>query len=429
MRGHHQPTTAWYFLLLLFSVCPRVEGATSIGDLDRLLVQHQPKPLDKRESLDQFERQMILFEGTEPVTISIPGFTFFGCDKCHKGDDLVASAETRLRQVIQTLQKTDPSIKIPLRQYIVQPYMDKWLHGQQLAHTTFDTIRIFANGILIDSKVYELATHLHETLHLTQAFLGHVNELEAYGLNVRADPRFMILNYPYFADVMTAFFVPEFEQTLKTYFARDIRSDLRVPREVQWYLLPFDKMDKLATAIARMSPLLDEVTRINKEQYLMAAYQSDRTGIPSLALDLAAVKLLPLPPITLAENQRARAFEILAFQMEKSDNTRLGYVIDRKKESLMNLQYQLGLNDSAERLRLYFHYLKQRYILPDGQINLKPMDREDFQHYVQSKIDGVRNLLKYEGITPVELAAGRQWEEHIKKELSTCTEQTETPKP
>lgn len=421
-------TTAWYFLLLLLFVGSRAEGTpTNIGDLDRLLVQHQPKFLDKRESLDQFERQMILSEGTEPVTFSIPGFAFFGCDKCHKGDDLVASAESRLRQVILALHKTYPAIKIPLRQYIVQAYMDKWLQGQQLAHTTFDTIRIFPNGILIDSKVYELATHQHETLHLTQTFLGSVNELEAYGLNVRADPRFMLLNYPYFSDVMSAFFVPEFEKTLKTWFARDTRSDLHVPREVQWYLMPFDKMDRLASAIARMSPLLDEVTRINKEQYLTAAYQSDRTGIPSLALDLAAVKLLPLPPITTAENQRDRAFEILAFQMEKNDNTRLGYVIDRKKEALMNLRYQLGLNDPAERLRLYFHYLKQRYILPDGQINLKPVDREDFLQYVQNRITGVQNLLKYEGITPVELAGGRQWEEHIKKELTT--QQTDPPKP
>jgi hypothetical protein len=164
-------------LLLVLFGHSRLEGA-GIGELDRLLVLHQPRPLADRNTLDPFVREKSLSTG--PVTIAIPGFVSLGCNKCHTGDDLVASAETRMRQAIQTLEQTSPGINIPLRQYIIQAYADNWLHGQQLAHTTFDTIRFSPRGILIDNKVYGQATHLHETLHLTQAFLCHVNELEAY---------------------------------------------------------------------------------------------------------------------------------------------------------------------------------------------------------------------------------------------------------
>jgi hypothetical protein len=184
-------------------------------------------------------------------------------------------------------------------------------------------------------------------------------------------------------------------------------------------------MDKLASAIAQMTPLLAEVGQINREQYLTAAYQSDRTGIPSLALDLAAVKHLPLPPLATPEPERVRAFELLTLQMEKTDNTRLGYVIDRKKEALMHLQHQLGIKDPGERLRLYFHYLQQRFILPDGQINLKPADKEDFERYVRARIHDIQNLMKHEGITPIEQTEGRQWEEKIKKALADYTSENQ----
>ena len=51
-------------------------------------------------------------------------------------------------------------------------------------------------AILIDSKAYQEATHLHESLHLTQKFIGLANELEAYSLNIISDPRLLLLNFP-----------------------------------------------------------------------------------------------------------------------------------------------------------------------------------------------------------------------------------------
>ena len=110
----------------------------------------------------------------------------------------------------------------------------------QFAHTTFDSIRISPAAILIDSRVYGNATHLHESIHLTQSFVGAANELEAYGLNIRSDPRFLILNFPYFADTVTEFFLPEFPKILDRFFARPTRDDLNIPKEVQWYLMPID---------------------------------------------------------------------------------------------------------------------------------------------------------------------------------------------
>ena len=418
-EGFWSKTTLPIFLFLI--LLPRPGNAQpGTSDLDRLISQHRPQALaeNSRKALDQFERQIAVSDGAEPVIFSIPGFEFYGCGKCHKADDLVEAAAKRMRHVTQVLLQDNPAIKnIPLRQYIIQTYADKLLREPQFAHATFDTIRVFPRTILIDSKVYNLATHLHETLHLTQTFLDHVNELEAYGLNARADPRFLILNYPYFADVVSGFFMPDFEQLLKTYFARGTKENLSIPREVQWYMQPFDKLADLAAAIVRMTPLLNEVGRLNREHPVEIAYLSDRTGIHSLALELVAVKQLPLPPLTVTDDQRSQAFEALDFQMGKNDNTRLGYVIDRKKEALMTLQYQLAINDPAERLRLYFHYLKQRFILPNGEINLAPGDKEDFRQYVRTKVERVETMLQYEGITAIERSAGKQWAENIKKGL------------
>lgn len=418
-----------FLVLILFAGLGATQPTIGITDLDRLISLHRPPRLaeNDRKSLDRFERQIAVVDGAEPVTFSISGFVFYGCAKCHKADDLVESAAKRMRYVTQTLLQENPAIKkIPLRQYIIQTYADNLLHEQQFAHATFDTIRVFPRTILVDSKVYNFATHLHETLHLTQTFLDHVNELEAYGLNARSDPRFLILNYPYFADVVSGFFMPDFERVLKAWFARETKEHLSVPREVQWFMQPFDKLAGLEDTIIRMKPLFAEVGRLNRNHPVEIAYLSDRTGVSSLALELAAVKQLPLQPLAVEDDFCAQAFKVLDFQMAKTDNTRLGYVIDRKKEALMTLQHQLKVADPAERLQIYFHYLKQRFILPNGEINLAPGDKEDFLQYAQAKIERVRNMLQYEGITPIEREAGRQWEDNIKKELSAYT--TESPK-
>ncbi len=409
-----------FLLLVLLAEFHLANAQTGIGtsELDRLVSRHRPHALaeNARNSLDLVERQITIPGIDNPVTFSIPGFEFYGCGKCHTADKLIEAAAARMRFVTQAIGKRTAK-KVPLRQYIIQTYSDNLLHEQQFAHATFDTIRVFPRTIIIDTKVYNLATHLHETLHLTQLFLGHVNELEAYGLNALSDPRFLILNYPYFDDVTGFFFMPDLASVLKAYFSREVKESLSIPREVQWYMLPFDKLGGVTSAIAKMEPLLTEVGRLNREHPLEIAYLSDQTGIRSLALELAAVKQLALPPLTVSDDLRSRAFEALALQMTKTDNTRLGYVIDRKKEALMTLQYQLALNDPNERLLLYFHYLKQRFILPNGEIKLDPEDREDFQQYLQTKVGQIRSMLQYEGMTPIERSEGRQWEQSIKELL------------
>lgn len=416
-------------ILLVDLQLANAQSAIGTSELDRLVSQHRPHPLagNTRSSLDVVERQITIPDIVDPVTFSIPGFEFYGCGKCHTVDKLIETATARMRFVTQTIGRHTAK-KVPLRQYIIQTYSDNLLHEQQFAHATFDTIRLFPRTIIIDTKVYNLATHLHETLHLTQLFLGHVNELEAYGLNALSDPRFLILNYPYFDDVTRFFFVPDLASVLKTYFSREVKESLSIPREVQWYMLPFDKLGNVAAAIVKMQPLLAEVSRINREHPLEIAYLSDQTGVRSLALELTAVKQLPLPPLTVSDDLRSRAFEVLALQMAKTDNTRLGYVIDRKKEALMTLQHQLAVNDPNECLLLYFHYLKQRFILPNDEIKLEPEDREDFQQYLRVKVEQIRSMLQYEGITPVERSAGRQWEQTIKDLLPANINPSRNPK-
>ena len=146
-----------------------------------------------------------------------------------------------MRQTLKRLDSIFPDLTpAPLKQFIIQSWSGELLQPWQFAHTTFDSIRISPAAILIDSRVYGNATHLHESIHLTQSFVGAANELEAYGLNIRSDPRFLILNFPYFSDMVTEFFLPEFPKILDRFFARPIREDLNIPKEVQWFLMPFD---------------------------------------------------------------------------------------------------------------------------------------------------------------------------------------------
>jgi len=398
------------------------EPRIGIGELDSLISQHLPKQSPKLTGkiLKDFVLQQSV-GGTGTTTFLIPGFENYDCGKCHQPEQLVQKAASRMKRVLDRLKKALPeSNKVPLRQYIIQPYSDALLQPGQLAHATFDTIRISPGSILIDTKAYGEATHLHETLHLTQSFLGHVNELEAYGLNIRSDPRFLILNFPYFAKVLEAFFIPDMNQILNAYFKRNIREKSSVPREAQWFLEEFDEvtLQRLSQAIAKMEPLLVEVSHLNREIPLQSAYWSDRTGVRSLLLEIAAVKHLPLPKLTVSAETKAWAFDVFALQFNKDDNTRLGYIIDRRKEALMHLQYGKGPKDPAQRLALYFHYLKKRFLDDKDKIQLAADNTQALTNYVNQKMAGIETMIQLPGFTPVEKEAARAWVATIKKELS-----------
>ena len=398
------------------------EPSVGLGELDSLISQHLPKrdPRLAGKTLKNFVVQQPV-GGTGTTTFLIPGFENYDCGKCHQPEQLVQKAAGRMKRVLDRLKKTLPeSNKVPLRQYIIQPYSDTLLQPGQLAHATFDTIRISPGSILIDTKAYGEATHLHETLHLTQTFLGHVNELEAYGLNIRSDPRFLILNFPYFAKVLEAFFIPDMGQILNAYFKRNIREKSNVPREVQWFLDEFDEvtLQRLSGAITKMEPLLVEVSRLNREIPLQSAYWSDRTGVRSLLLEIAAVKHLPLPKLTVSAKTKASAFEVFDLQFDKDDNTRLGYIIDRRREALMHLQYGKGPKDPAQRLALYFHYLKQKFIDDTGNILLPIDNPKALTDYVNQKVVGIETMIQLPGFTPIEKEAAHAWVATIKKDLA-----------
>jgi hypothetical protein len=237
---------------------------------------------------------------------------------------------------------------------------------------------------------------------LTQPFLGAANELEAYGLNIRADPRFLFLNFPYFSDTVTAFFLPEFPKMLDRFFARQTNEDLSIPREVQWFLMPFDdeSLTKLSQAIKKMEPVLQETGRLNRKFPVKAAYLGEQTRALSLLFDIAAAKLLPLPKIMESDNKEA--FSILAQQFDKLDNTRLGYRIDRKREALMILTYKMQIKDPQKRLAIYFHFLKDRYVGADGETNLKVSDEEDLKKFVKEKRVQINRMMKSKNFTEIE---------------------------
>ena len=398
------------------------EPRIGLGELDSLISQHLPKqdPRLTGETLKNFSSQRPV-GGTGTTTFLIPGFENYGCGKCHQPEQLVQKAASRMTRVLGRLKKALPeSNRVPLRQYIIQPYSDALLQSGQLAHATFDTIRISPGSILIDTKAYGEETHLHEILHLTQAFLGHVNELEAYGLNIRSNPQFLILNFPYFSKVLEAFFIPDIDTILKAYFERATREKSSVPREVQWFLNEFnaDTLERLSGAITQMEPLLKEVSRLNRELPLQSAYWSDRTGVRSLLLEIAAVKYLPLPKLTVSSETKDWAFGVFDLQFNKDDNTRLGYIIDRRKEALMHLQYGKGPKDPAQRLALYFHYVKKRFLDDKSKIRLGVDNLQALTDYVNQKVKGIESMIQLPGFTPVEKEAARIWVTTIKKELA-----------
>ena len=379
---------------------------TDVGELNRLIKPHLPHPLpDKGPPKDTFNVSISLSQGTIPVVFSIPGFHSLGCVECHEGESLHLKAADRMRRVLEKLKIMRPKLtKIPLRQYIIQSWPDMLLTPNQLAHTTFDTIRISPAAVIIDSKAYEEATHLHESLHLTQKFVGAANELEAYSLNIISDPRFLILNFPYFEDTIKTFFIENFSEILNDFYARPIREELSVPRETQWFLAPFneDQLKQLEQVIDKITPLLDEVSRLNQNYPKEFAYLSEQTGNPAILLEIVAARQLPIPDSGLPEETRRKAFSLFDLQINKKDNTRLGYKINRKKEAFLFIQNQLMIKDPAVNLQLYFEYIKKKFIKSDGKINLHFTEGEDFSSYTLSKIKDLRKMIGYKGMSQVE---------------------------
>jgi hypothetical protein len=383
-----------------------VQAEVGLGELDRLIKLHLPKKNQADVDLNSGPSKTVkLLPDREATIFKIPGFSAYGCEECHQAEKLLGRSIDRMRKSLERLSSIHTELPPPpLKQFIIQSWADEWLRPGQFAHTTFDTIRIFPSAILVDSRVYGNATHLHESLHLTQSFLGVANELEAYGLNIRSDPRFMLLNYPYFSDTVTAFFIPEFSDILKRFFAREVKEGVTVPKEVQWFLMPFDEdtLKQVARAIKKMEPVLQEVSRLNREHPLQSAYLGEQTRANSLLLDIAAVKILPLPRLDLDSSALEEAFSILEIQFSKLDNTRLGYRIDRKREALMTLTYKLRLQDSANRLGIYFRFLKQRYIGVDGEIKLIVPEKEDFDKFVEEKRRELKKMIQSPKLTQIE---------------------------
>jgi hypothetical protein len=401
------------FLVLVTSPL-KAEERVGLGELDRLIKLHLPKKIQQGQEEGPSKKVKLLPEGEE-TAFTIPGFESYGCSECHQPEQLLDKSIDRMRQSLSRLTTIFPDLPSPpLKQFIIQSWSDEWLRPGQFAHTTFDTIRIFPAAILVDSKVYGNATHLHESLHLTQPFLGMANELEAYGLNIRSDPKFLILNYPYFSDTVTGFFIPEFPDILNRFFAREVKEessvlgeDMTVSREVQWFLMPFedDTLAKIEAAIIKLEPVLQEVSRLNRKYPLKSAYLGEQTRAASLLLDIAAVKILPLPPLELGPNSLKEAFSILDVQFSKLDNTRLGYRIDRKHEALMTITYHLRLKDPAVRLGIYFRFLKQRFIGEDGEVKLVVPEEEDFKLYVKEKRRDIKKMADSPKLTPFEKAS------------------------
>ena len=392
---------------LTFIISPlQAEEPIGLGELNRLIQLHLPKKF--QEGVDSGPSKKIkLLPKSEATVFTIPGFEAYGCGECHQAEQLLDRSINRMRKSLVWLSSIFPNLPPPpLKQFIIQSWADEWLRSGQFAHTTFDTIRIFPSAILVDSRVYGNATHLHESLHLTQPFLGIANELEAYGLNIRSDPRFLLLNFPYFADTLTAFFITDFPDILNRFFSREVKETATVPREVQWFLMPFedDTLNRVATSIENLEPVLREVSRLNREYPLESAYLGEQTRAVSLLLDIAAVKILPLPPLDLGSPALDEAFSLLDQQFNKLDNTRLGYRIDRKREALMTMRYQLRLKDSATRLGIYFRFLKQRFIEPNGEVKLVVPDEKDFQLFVEEKRSEIEKMAGSPKLTPVEKA-------------------------
>ena len=84
----------------------------------------------------------------------------------------------------------------------------------------------------------------------------------------------------------------------------------------------------------------------------------------------------------------------------------------------MHLQYGKGPKDPTQRLALYFHYLKKRFLNNEGQIQLSVDDTQALTNYVNQKVTGIETMINLPGFTPIEKEAARAWVVGIKKDLA-----------
>jgi hypothetical protein len=120
----------------------------------------------------------------------------------------------------------------------------------------------------------------------------------------------------------------------------------------------------------------------------------------------------------VSEEIKSWAFGVFDLQFNKDDNTRLGYIIDRRNEALMHLQYGKGPKDPAQRLALYFHYLKKRFLDDKGKIRLAVGDPKALADYVNNKLASIESMIKLPGFTPVEKESALTWITSIKSDLA-----------
>ena len=102
------------------------------------------------------------------------------------------------------------------------------------------------------------------------------------------------------------------------------------------------------------------------------------------------------------QRESEKAFSILEQQFNKLDNTRLGYKVDRKREALMLLTYKMNIKDPKQRMKLYFHFLKNRYIGKNGEVDLKITDEEDLRKFIKEKQSQVNRMMKSKNFTEIE---------------------------
>ena len=68
----------------------------------------------------------------------------------------------------------------------------------------------------------------------------------------------------------------------------------------------------------------------------------------------------------------------------------------------MMLTYKMNIRDPRLRLSLYFHFLKNRYVGPDGEVNLKVVNEEDLKNFVEEKRLQVKRMMKSKNFTEIE---------------------------
>ena len=62
----------------------------------------------------------------------------------------------------------------------------------------------------------------------------------------------------------------------------------------------------------------------------------------------------------------------------------------------------MKIKDPQERRGLYFHFLKDRYIGPDGEVKLKVLDEEDLKKFVEEKRLQITQMTKSKNFTEIE---------------------------